>query len=104
MLVEVLTFDGCPYGEPALELARTTVAELAVEAEIRRVSIDESETEQSRFLGSPSLRVDGQDIEPGAEGRRDYAHGCRLYQTSVGPRPLPDAAWLREKLVAARDR
>lgn len=99
MLVEVVTFAGCPHGGAALELARATVAELGVEAEIRLVDIAESETERSRFLGSPSIRVDGADVEPGAEHRIDYTHGCRLYQLPGGARPLPEAAWLRAKLA-----
>jgi hypothetical protein len=102
MLVEVLTFDGCPHGEPALELARATVAELSVNAEVRRVSVTESQTEQSRFLGSPSIRVDGQDVEPGAQLRTDFSHSCRLYLTSAGPSALPEVAWIREKLVAGK--
>jgi hypothetical protein len=101
VLVEVLTFTGCPHGGPALELARATVAELAVEADVRLVSVAESETGRYRFLGSPSIRVDGEDIEPNAGQRLDYAHSCRLYQTPAGPRPLPEAAWLRARLVAA---
>jgi hypothetical protein len=103
VLVEVLTFAGCPHGDAALALARATVAELALEAEIRRVAIAEPETEQSRFLGSPSIRVDGEDVEPGAARRVDYAHCCRLYQTPAGPRPLPDVAWLRALLVSASE-
>jgi hypothetical protein len=101
MLVEVLTFDGCPHGSPALALARAEVAEFAVEADVRLVSIAESETERCRFLGSPSIRVDGEDIEPSAQRRIDYTHSCRLYQTPAGLRPLPEAAWLRAKLAAA---
>jgi hypothetical protein len=100
VLVEVLTFEGCPHADAALELARGTVAELALEAEIRRVCVVEPETEQARFLGSPSIRVDGQDIEPGAGRRTDYAHSCRLYETPAGLRPLPAVAWLRAQLMA----
>jgi hypothetical protein len=99
VLVEVLTFEGCPHGDAVLALARATVAELAVEAEIRRVCVAEPETEPACFLGSPSIRVDGRDIEPGAGRRTDYTHSCRLYETPAGLRPLPDVAWLRAHLM-----
>lgn len=98
MLVEVFSFEGCPHGEPALELAQATVDQLAVQAEVRLVSVTESQTEYARFLGSPSIRVDGIDVEPGADLRRDFSHSCRLYQTSDGPSALPDVAWIRDKL------
>jgi hypothetical protein len=102
MIVEVLTFEGCPQGAPALEFARASVSEVGVEADIRLVFVAEGEVEERRFLGSPSLRVDGKDIEPGAELRTDYSHSCRLYQTSAGASPLPEVAWMREKLIAGR--
>ena len=47
----------------------------------------------ARFLGSPSVRVNGCDIEPGADDRSDFSLGCRLY----GTRGIPP----RELLVAA---
>jgi hypothetical protein len=99
MLVEVLTFDGCAHGEPALELAQAAVAESGIKAEVRLVSVAESLTEQFRFLGSPSIRVDGQDVEPGADIRTDFSHSCRLYQSAEGPSGLPDVAWIRDKLI-----
>ena len=99
MLVEVLTFDGCPHGEQALGLTRATVHQLGVKCEVRLVSVMESRVEQSRFLGSPSIRVDGNDVEPGAERRTDFSHSCRLYRTSDGPSALPDVAWIRDKLI-----
>ncbi len=98
MVVEVLTFEGCPQAQLAAELARGVIVDLGIEGEIRLVYVTEAETRERRFLGSPTLRVNGQDVEPGAELRRDFAHSCRLYQTSAGPRPLPDAAWIHKAL------
>ena len=37
------------------------------------------------FLGSPSIRVNGVDIEPGSDARRDYALACRMYGSSGLP-------------------
>jgi hypothetical protein len=99
MIVEVLTFEGSPHGDQALELARTALSEVGSEAGVRLVFVTEREVEQRRFLGSPSVRIDGQDIEPGAELRTDYSHSCRLYHTSTGASPLPEVAWIHEKLV-----
>jgi hypothetical protein len=102
VLVEVLTFAGCPHGGPAVALAQRVVNEAGISADVQAVDVPEGETERQRFLGSPSIRVDGRDIEPGAELRRDYAHCCRLYSTSAGRGPLPDETWLREMLNAPR--
>lgn len=57
----------------------------AHDAEItqRRIETPE-EADELRFLGSPSVRVDGRDIEPGAESRIDYGMKCRLYRSPTG--------------------
>jgi hypothetical protein len=102
VLVEVMTFEGCPQAAPAVALARRVADEAGICADVRLVDVAGGETERQRFLGSPSIRVDGRDVEPGAELRRDYAHGCRLYATSTGRSALPDETWLRDALVARR--
>jgi hypothetical protein len=44
----------------------------------------QEEARRSRFLGSPTVRVNGRDIDPGAEARTDYGLKCRLYRTPDG--------------------
>jgi hypothetical protein len=100
VLVEVLTFAGCPHASGALQLARTVAADVDGTADLRLVYIEEQQAGATQFLGSPSIRVDGRDIEPGAEARRDYTFSCRLYSTDRGLGPLPDPAWLRAALTA----
>lgn len=58
------------------------------------------EAEAYRFLGSPTLRVDGRDIEPGADERTDFGFKCRVYRGAAGLRPTPPD----ELIVAALDR
>ena len=85
MKIEVLYFDGCPNHEalvPHLEqLLRS--AELPVRIALRRIT-DEEAAQRERFLGSPTVRVDGRDIEPGAEERDDFGLKCRLYRVPSG--------------------
>jgi hypothetical protein len=101
-MVEVLTLDGCPHAEPAVALAGRVLAETGIDAVIRVLSVVDSDTEKCRFLGSPSIRVDGRDVEPGADLREDYAHCCRLYTTAAGRGALPDATWLRDALIRSQ--
>ena len=63
-LVEVLYFEGCPHAEPAIALVREVLASLAPDTtlELRRID-SEQEAKEVGFLGSPSVRVDGHDIE-----------------------------------------
>ena len=99
-LVEVLTFAGCPHGEPALEFAQRIVRETNAEAEVRRVDVPDAEAAVAqRFLGSPTIRVDGHDVEPGADERHDYAMSCRIYRTSAGLLGRPEEQWVRDALA-----
>jgi hypothetical protein len=103
--VEVLAFPGCPNRDAAIALAERVCAELAGNAEIQvRDICDQQAAEQARSLGSPTIRVDGRDVEPGAEQCVEYLHTCRLYQGEHSLRGLPEEAWLRQALHAAQAR
>ena len=101
MLVEVLTLEGCPHAAQAVELARRAIAEAGGVAEVQLVNVTREQADARRFLGSPSIRVDDHDVEPGADTRRDYAFSCRLYATPAGLRALPPEEWLHTALAAA---
>jgi glutaredoxin len=99
-LVEILTLDGCPHRAAALELVAEVVAREGVEADVRVVDVPDLEAARRlRFLGSPTIRVDGSDIEPGADDRTDYVHGCRLYRTDAGLGGRPSELWLVDALA-----
>jgi Alkylmercury lyase len=83
--VEILYFDGCP-NHAALESRLDGLlnrAGVATELELHRID-SEAEARRLRFLGSPTVRVDGRDVEPDAERREDYGLKCRLYRTAHG--------------------
>ena len=100
--VEVLYFDGCPNNEGLLPRLRELLAQAGLPAEVglRRIADDEA-AQRERFLGSPTVRVNGRDIEPGAERRTDYGLSCRLYRTSDGLAGQPPDDWLYAALNGA---
>ena len=98
-LVEVLVTPDCPHRDAAIALVRLVSAPLAGQVEVRAVQVPDQRTaEQLRFLGSPSIRVNGRDIEPGAERSYESVHGCRLYQGAHSLHGLPQEDWLRHAL------
>jgi hypothetical protein len=100
-VVEVLTFAGCPHAQPALELVERLVDELGLDATVRRVDVPDLETAAThRFLGSPTIRVNGRDVEPGAEERSEFVISCRVYRTNGSFKGEPDERWVREALIA----
>ena len=99
MKVEVLYFAGCPTYETATKTLRAVLAEEGMEAEVHLVTVNsDEEAGRLRFSGSPTIRVDGEDLFPVAE-REDWRLGCRVYATPQGLRGSPTAEMLREALT-----
>ena len=90
MRIEILYFDGCPHHAPTVELARDVITELGLDAEIQEVAVhNESDADRMHFIGSPSVRVDGADIVPGADDQGRFGLACRMYGGSgIPPREL----------------
>ncbi len=99
--VEILYFEGCPNHEPARALVERLATQLRIEPEIRMVEVADTEAFAQRFLGSPTVRVNGVDGEPGAQERRDFALSCRIYRSERGVAEQPDESWVREALTEA---
>lgn len=100
--VELLYFEGCPNHEPARALVERLAGELGIEPAIELVEVVDPEAAVALgFLGSPTVRVDGRDVEPGAEQRRDFALSCRIYRSERGVSEQPDEGWVREALSEA---
>lgn len=95
MKIEVLYFDGCPNHEALLPHLRELLDRADVATEVELVNVPDDDAAQTeRFLGSPTLRIDGRDVEPGAEGRTDFGLKCRLYRTDDGFAGLPPDEWV----------
>jgi hypothetical protein len=100
--VEILYFDGCPNYEPARALVERLASQLGIEPEIDLLEVADPDAAVAlRFLGSPTVRVDGVDVEPGAKERRDFTLSCRIYRSERGVSEQPDERWLRDALSEA---
>ncbi len=100
--IEVLYFDGCPHHQAAVELARKVAREEQIAAEVVEVRVsDESAARALCFLGSPTIRVNGVDVEPAARNARDYGMMCRTYLVNGHRQGLPSAEMVRRALREA---
>jgi hypothetical protein len=98
MEIEILYFDGCPSYRTVEKTLREVLAKEGIEAEVDMVAVNNYEAAQRlRVPGSPTIRVDGQDLFPVPQ-RASYALGCRTYATPEGLRGSPTAEMLREAL------
>jgi hypothetical protein len=98
--IEILYFDGCPNHEHLLEHLPSLLESEGIAAEIVLHNVpDDEHAQNERFLGSPTIRVDGRDIDPGAAGRTDYGLKCRMYQTPGGLTGLPPDRWILDAVT-----
>ena len=94
MKIDILYFEGCPNYASTLEIARDVVRDLGADAVVREVEVKSADdASRLRFFGSPTVQVDGEDIDPGVRGRTDYSFSCRVYGgTGTPPRDLIERA------------
>lgn len=102
MTIDLLIFAGCPHAEPARALIDSVLTELSLTAEVRSVEVrDHNDAVARHFLGSPSIRVDGRDIEESPTGSSEYSMRCRMYQSESGLTGLPSRELLHAALELA---
>ncbi len=104
MQIELLWIDDCPNHEAAEQLIRDVLHERGEWGVIVRLKVSgDAAAEALRFPGSPTIRVNGRDIEPGWGDTGDYALRCRVYPTREGLRGLPEREWIVEAIDRAAD-
>jgi len=81
MRIELLYFKGCPTWGPTLERLSQVLAEERIAQQVDVIEIStQADAERHKFLGSPTVRLDGRDIDSAVWQRTDYGFGCRIYQ------------------------
>lgn len=95
--VEFLYWEDCPSHERALELLKEAMCEEDIRAEFYLYRLEsDPEAEEVGFPGSPTIRVDGADIDPAPD--TPIGLSCRAYRLDAGRiSPLPP----KEKIVQA---
>ncbi|MEV0807777.1 hypothetical protein [Micromonospora sp. NPDC050200] len=94
-MIEVLYFDGCPSHEGFVPHLQALLDAAGVDDPIRERAVEtDADAQAHRFLGSPTLRIDGVDVDPTAAQRTDYGLQCRLYPTEHGLRGTPPDKWI----------
>ena len=67
--VRILYTQGCANTPPTVRLLENIAQELNIPVDIQMVVVDTPEHAQEfRFLGSPTVRIGGSDIDPSARG------------------------------------
>ena len=97
--VEVLVVSGCPGTAVTIARVREATEALGIETNLRVVTVDGEEHARALgFVGSPTVRVEGVDVEVGAD--LPIGLSCRLYPGD-GPSEerAPPLAWIKAALA-----
>jgi hypothetical protein len=103
--LELLWWEGCPSHPKALEDLRAILREEGLDpdaVELHEVRTDE-QAERERFFGSPTIRVDGKDVQEPPDGT-PMTLTCRVYRLRDGkPSPTPDPEDVRDLIKTRRN-
>lgn len=98
MHIQLLYFDGCPSWQGGLKNLKQAFKELNLSEdliEMVNVKTDE-EAQKYKFIGSPTIRIDSEDIDPIAQGQTISRQGCRIYKTPEGIKGEPTVQMIKE--------
>lgn len=98
MEIRLQYFEGCPHWQTVHDRLRDALREegmAGVEPVLERVETAE-DAERLRFIGSPTILVDGRD--PFAKAAATFGLTCRVYETPDGLAGSPTPEQVREAL------
>jgi hypothetical protein len=100
MRIEILYVPGCPNYQPAVEQVEKVLSSASLQSEIRSIALrTDAEARELMFPGSPTIRVNGEDVEPHQTSVPSLA--CRLYENRSG---IPPEELLRTAILDAKRR
>lgn len=103
MKVEVLYFEGCPNHAPTVERVREVLQSENETTDVQEIEVrTQVEAESMGFLGSPSVRINGLDIEPDARSLKSYGLSCRTYLDGPTRSGVPSSELIRLALNEQR--
>jgi len=104
MKIELFYFDGCPNYEKAEARLKEIMKELGIQAPVQRIRVeDEADAVKQKFIGSPTIRINGKDVDPNASRDTQYGLKCRIFRTDKGFQGVPLDEWIRDALLHSEE-
>ncbi len=102
MKIELIYFDGCPNHRKAYQVLQQILREENIYTAVDRIEIkDDVDAARHKFVGSPTIRIDGIDVDPVTD-ERAYAKTCRVYLVSGKLSGLPARAMIENAIRRAK--
>ena len=100
----VLTERGKDHWDKVREVLKEAMAEAGVEAEVQETIIrDDEDAIAVRCIGSPTIRVNGLDVEYMEREPDERSAGVRYFNTVAGWKPVPEKGMIVRSLQKAKE-
>jgi hypothetical protein len=100
--ISILARADCDNCGMAVAVVERVLHQTGVPAEVEVVDVTTmKEAEQLGFTGSPTVLVDGRDVDREPNGHAPISLDDRVYRTSRGLCGWPDADWIRDAVLLA---
>ncbi len=100
MRIEVLYIADCPNHQLAVDRVRDALRSAAISGQVEEIEVrTQAQAETLRFIGSPTVRINGLDVEPEARAVDHFGLGCRSYLEDGRRSGLPSSNLLRLSLL-----
>ena len=103
MKIEFLYFEGCPHQEPALQLLEKMMGDEGISVPVKKTDVvSDSMAQEVQFAGSPSIRINDQDIEAEGTAEQGYGRKCRIYSVDGTLQGIPPESLIRNAMTQAK--
>lgn len=101
MTLELLYLPGCPNHGATASLVRSVLQAEGLNPELNEIPvIDHEQARAVGFPGSPTLLVNGRDVETGSPSQVGFA--CRTYIVEGKPLGIPPRSWVEHAIRRAK--
>jgi hypothetical protein len=99
--IEFLYWEDCPSHPQAWKLLQEVMAEVGIETPVEQILVvTDEDAQRAAFPGSPTIRVNGADIDPDGAAQMGTALTCRIYRLPDGRfSPVPSKEMIRQALA-----
>jgi|BarGraNGADG00212_2_1021979.scaffolds.fasta_scaffold133051_2 glutaredoxin len=99
LTIDVLYYEDCPHYEEAARVLKEVLEEEGVEATVKMVKVAKwGEAEAFGFIGSPTILINGEDVEKGMDHTSPFQGHCRVYLYKEEMFEVPPKEMIREAL------
>ena len=103
MKIEVFNIEDCPNRQPTVERVKVLFHEFGFRENVLEIPVTEAAAAIAvRFLGSPTIHVNGVDIEPTARTSCQFGVMCRMDLDGSKQEGVPSVALIRHALLEAQ--